>query len=62
MAGIDKNKKAQISIEMAQDAEEFIRNLVREEIKKFLQEETRSRGWKPVQNWPPYEHKGEVSK
>lgn len=62
MAGMDKNKKVQISVEMAQDAEEFIRNLVREEIKKYLQQEVRSRGWQPVEKWPPYEHKREVSK
>lgn len=62
MASSDINAKVQVTLEVAQDAEEFIRNLVREEIKKYLQEEVRSRGWQPVEKWPPYERKGEVSR
>lgn len=40
MASSDINANLKITIEMAQDAEEFIRKLVREEIEKCLQEKT----------------------
>lgn len=36
----DQSMKVQVSLEVAQDAEEFIRKLVREEIEKCLQEKT----------------------
>jgi hypothetical protein len=35
----NREQRVQISIEIVQDAEEFIRKLIREEIKKCLQEE-----------------------
>lgn len=58
MASSDINAKLKISLEMAQDAEEFIRKLVREEIEKCLMEKTQMlRARAPYLS---YESKGEL--
>lgn len=58
MAKMNEQQRVQVSLEVAQDAEEFIRKLVREEIKKILDEERANRGWQTVKPWPPIEKKG----
>lgn len=48
MAELSENMKVKVTLEMAQDAEAFIRKLVREEVAKALAEERKTRGWQPV--------------
>ena len=57
MAGLEEKKTIKVTLEMAQDAEEFIRELVRDEIAKAMEKQVRSRGWQAMKPVGPTEQK-----
>ena len=43
--------------ELSDEVIALIRKIVREEVKKMIDEQAKMRGWQPVKPWPPVEHK-----
>ena len=42
---------------LTEEFEVAIRNIVREEVKKMIDEQAKMRGWQPIKPWPPMERK-----